>query len=584
MNVSITICHKDKEELYTLPNGAPIKPLLQEHSLLDFPCGIGKCGKCLIYANSEPTAEERKKLDENALSSGLRLACHTKAFEGLKIAIPAKNALCVLSSFTRKGFEFKPAIRKEAFRISPASIERPQTDEDRVLEATSAKTSALPLAELRKLPHRLKHFENSSTEGYALIQGDTLLGISTEAAHHALIVDIGTTTVAVTLLNLETQRIAATKGAHNAQYPYGADVVSRIKSTIEQGTEPLEKAIINQLNTMLDALRAETGIADVSVISLAGNTTMMHLLCGIPPEFIGKAPFTPVSMRATQLPACELGLNTSAQAFLLPSISSYIGADIVASLLAVGAYQAKKPFLLIDFGTNAETVLFANNTFYCCSAAAGPCFEGATLSCGMAGQAGAIDTVELSAQNTVSYTSIENATPQGLCGSGVLDAIALMLETKALDETGRIEPEKDCPLRDCVNSEKGFMLTPKVSLTQADIREVQLAKAAVRAGIEVLIAEAGLDISDIETLYLAGGFGSALKANSAVRIGLIPEQLLEKICVMGNATSFGALRYITEENAAGHVQSIMDRAQYLELSARPEFTNAYIEQMVFPEK
>lgn len=582
MDVSIKINSHCVDYTYTLVAGAPVAPLLKQAGLLDFPCGgIGKCGKCLIYANTAPCAEEVEKLGTAAIQSGLRLACYTHAAKDLEITIPDKAALCVLSSFTHQRYDFAPVIDKTPFALPTPAGGGIHTDVQRLLSATGTRRHTMSLRQLAGLPAFLHSLEPEGAAGYALTHGETIVGYSPQADHTALVVDIGTTTVAAILVNLRTQRILGTRGAHNAQFPYGADVISRINQTMDIGVEPLRKAIISQLECMRRELLIDAGLEDVSVISLAGNTTMMHLLCGLPPEDIGKAPFRPVTTEEMRLGARELGLDSDSPVHMLPSISSYIGADIVASLLACGAHDAQKPFLLIDFGTNAETVLFANNTFYCCSAAAGPCFEGASLSCGMAGQPGAIDTVECGPQG-LSYTVIENIKTRGLCGSGVLDALAVLLDSGAVDETGRLNTAHTGALRPHLDAEKGFVFTPSVYLTQADIREIQLAKGAIRTGVEVLCDEAGIAHEDIDTLYLAGGFGSAMRAESAVRIGLIPPQLLHKVDVLGNATSFGALRYITERDADAHIASIMERTKYIELSTCPTFTGHYMENMLFP--
>ncbi len=561
--------------------GDPIAPLLQGHGLLDFPCGIGKCGKCLIHANTTPCDEEISKLGQAAIDSGLRLGCHTRAQEGVEITLPNKSSLCVLSSFARKAYDFTPAISKKRFELSPSPGDFPETDMERLLRGSHVRRHGLTLQQQARLPYFLKDLKETSKQGYALVQDDTLLGFSCSKDHHALIVDIGTTTVAATLVDLYGQNVVGVKGEHNAQYPYGADVVSRIKHTIDKGTSFVQKAIIGQIDQILHALLNEADLDDVSMICFAGNTTMMHMVCGLPGEFIGKAPFRPITTQPMRLNAGELGISSAAPAFLMPGISSYIGADIVASLLAVEAHQATEPFLLIDFGTNAETVLFANNTFYCCSAAAGPCFEGVTLACGMPGQAGAIDTVDQT-DSGLGFTVMENIAPRGICGSGVLDAVALLLELNVLDETGALSADSSGPLADRLDATKGLMFTDSVYLTQKDIREVQLAKAAIRAGIEILFRQANISPDAIDTFYLAGGFGSALRAESAVRIGLIPQALLPRISVLGNAAGFGALRYVTEKNARDHAQSIIDRTEYIELSALPSFSEYYVDHMFFP--
>ena len=423
--------------------------------------------------------------------------------------------------------------------------------------------------------------------GFGLMHGETLVGYAASDEAYALIVDIGTTTVAALLVDTARRRVVAARGEHNAQSPYGADVISRIRHETEweehrNGPNPLQQAISKQISAMLAGLLEQAGIGDVDFLSLTGNTTMMHLLCGLPGEHIGKAPFIPATLEPMRLPAADLGIASQAPAFLLPGISAYIGADIVASLLAADAHRSQPPFLLVDLGTNAETVLCANGMFYACSAAAGPCFEGATLSCGMAGQDGAIDTVSPDPERGLSFTTIGGAPARGLCGSGVLDALALLLDAGLVDETGRLEADAS-PLGARITDD-ALAFTDSVRFTQKDIREVQLAKAAVRAGIDILLREAGMETADVARLYLAGGFGSAMRPESAARIGLIPEELSDRATVLGNAAGSGALRYATEEGAAESALGIIRRTRYIELSAHAGFTDAYVERMLFPER
>jgi uncharacterized 2Fe-2S/4Fe-4S cluster protein (DUF4445 family) len=239
--------------------------------------------------------------------------------------------------------------------------------------------------------------------------------------------------------------------------------------------------------------------------------------------------------------------------------------------------------MLVDFGTNAEIVLFANNMFYACSAAAGPCFEGATLACDMAGQAGAVDKI-FADNGDFSFTTIGNIQAKGICGSGVIDALALMLETGLVDSTGRLLPQEETMpwMVKAYDQEKGFCLTDTVYVSQGDIREVQLGKAAVRAGIEVLLEKAGINGESLEYLYLAGGFGSAMNPQSAARIGMIPAQMTAKAKVLGNAACFGALRYVTEQGAPAMAEGIIAQTQYIELSAHQGFFDRYIKHMSFP--
>ncbi|VFQ46056.1 ASKHA domain-containing protein [Desulfoluna butyratoxydans] len=580
MTVTITVTHDKKETALEVPEDKPLVAALREARLIVAPCGIGKCGKCKIICHTDPTDEERSLLTPMELEAGIRLACYTWPEEGMHITVADRQNLKVLTRFRTESYDHVPVLTKRPFQAEAPAILDQSPDLDRLMAAAGAKAHALPLAQLCTLPDFLRRH---GFAGQAVLHGETLVGVSDEESHLGLIVDIGTTTVAAMLVDLNTGSTVGVSGSHNAQAPFGADVMTRIQYSMEHGTEPLTTAVTDQLNTLLAGLLSGAGVRDVSLIALAGNTTMMHLLCGISPEFISKAPFIPATLNGMHMPARDLGILSDGRAFLLPGVSAYIGADIVASLLATGAIGKEKTFLLADIGTNAETVLYANGICYACSAAAGPCFEGANLSCGMPGQPGAIDSAFKTDQG-VGVTVIDDRKATGICGSGVIDTIALLLEEGAMDPTGRLQATG--PLADSIDGEKNEIrlhLTPEVALTQRDIREVQLAKAALRAGIEILMQEAGITCEDIDTLYLAGGFGSAIHPESAARIGMIPHGLLNKISVLGNAASFGALRYVTEARAVETADAIRKNTRHIELSAHKGFSGEYMNRMVFVE-
>ncbi|SCY90742.1 ASKHA domain-containing protein [Desulfoluna spongiiphila] len=580
MTVTITVAHDRNETSLVVPKDKPLVSALREARLLVAPCGIGKCGKCKILCATDPTDEEKSLLTPMELEAGVRLACYTWPAEGMRITVADRQNLKVLTRFRTETYEHVPVLEKKPFQLAPPAILDQSPDLDRLMAAAGARTHALPLTQLQALPEFLRRHDFS---GHAVLDGKTLVGFSEEESHLGLIVDIGTTTVAAMLVDLATGNTVGVSGSHNAQAPFGADVMTRIQYSMEHGTEPLTAAIVDQLNTLLAGLLSGAEARDVSLIALAGNTTMMHLLCGISPEFISKAPFIPATLSGMQIPARELGILSDGRAFLLPGVSAYIGADIVASLLATGAVGKDETFLLADIGTNAETVLYSGGICYACSAAAGPCFEGANLSCGMPGQPGAIDSV-FKTDDGFGTTVIDERKATGLCGSGVIDAIALLLDEGALDPTGRLQSRGS--LAHAISGEKNeirFGLTPRVDLTQKDIREVQLAKAALRAGIEILMQEAGITCQEIDTLYLAGGFGSAIHPESATRIGMIPHGLLTKISVLGNAASFGTLRYVTEAQAVETADAVRRHTRHIELSAHKAFSMEYMNRMMFAE-
>lgn len=587
MLVEIQVFSEDTGERTALlaEEGLPIGRALRGRGLLAQPCGVGKCGKCLILAETAPEPEERRLLDGPVLAGGYRLACHTKARAGLAVRLPKAAELRVLTSYALANYPYEPILTKVPVEPQAPALDDQAPDLDRLVRAAGAESHSLSLRQIAGLPAFMRGEERA-----VLLHGRELLGYSSAPGHAAFVVDIGTTTVAALLFDLERRVVLGVRGEKNAQAPFGADVVSRVQRGLEEGQALLTEAILKQINALAAAMLREHGLGQASLYVLAGNTTMLHFLLGLPAENISRAPFIPVSTQALRRNARELGLEADAPVWILPGISAYIGADIVAALLAADAGRAERNFLLIDFGTNAETVLYAQGRFYACSAAAGPCFEGASLACGLPGQPGAIDKV-FAGPDGAAFTVLDGLEARGICGSGIVDALALLLDSGHLDETGRLSaaPEGPGVLPDaCIRgvsaafSDLGFHLTPSVHISQKDVREVQLAKAAVRAGIEVLLNEAGLEAGAVETLYLAGGFGSALSPASAARLGFIPASLAGRVSVLGNAAAFGALRYVTEKDARRTAERILNEVEYIELSAHPGFTERYVEQMTFP--
>lgn len=371
-------------------------------------------------------------------------------------------------------------------------------------------------------------------------------------------VDIGTTTVAAYLL--ADGKIIDAESALNCQKPYGDDVLSRIKYTTENadGLKELSLRIQAQVREMTDTLCARNGLR-AEQTAIAGNTVMLHLYAGVSPASIGVAPFTPVFTQQKTLGATVL----------LPSIAGYVGADTVAAILASGMHRSQEMCLLADIGTNGEIALGNRDGITVCAAAAGPAFEGAQIRCGVGGVSGAVSSVRL-AEGTVSYTTIDDEPPIGICGSGILDAVAEMLCAGLVDESGFFEDEV-------------FPIAEGVFLTAEDIRQVQLAKAAIAAGIQTLLSEAQVPLSDIKTCWLAGGFGSYLNKNSACAIGLLPKELLEQIRPLGNAAGMGAALWLLSDECRKETQEIVRMTRYLELSGNPVFNHQFLSCMGFTE-
>ncbi|MCL2097104.1 MAG: ASKHA domain-containing protein [Oscillospiraceae bacterium] len=397
-------------------------------------------------------------------------------------------------------------------------------------------------------------------------------------------VDIGTTTAAVYLYSMTDGKLIGVAAKENPQRLFGADVITRINYTIEnpEGLDNLKNLILSLVFELIYNLCGENNIntKNIYYIVLAGNTVMQHIAMGLSPETIAFAPFTPVSLFGFETDFDSLGvknidMNQSAKIYFPPAFASYVGGDISSGIIASGIDLSEKLVLFLDIGTNGEIGLGNKNSLAFCATAAGPAFEGAHIKFGMAGVPGAINKIELDESNNIIYETINKTEPKGICGSGIIDAVSVMLELEVLDETGRIIGGEK------TDGENIFYITPDIYITQKDIREIQLAKASVCAGIITLLHHTGKTISDIDELVLAGGFGAHINKKSACRIGLIPKELEDKIITAGNAAGTGASALLLDLSSVERIEKTAEISKYIELSGDGFFMDEYIEQMTF---
>ena len=399
-------------------------------------------------------------------------------------------------------------------------------------------------------------------------------------------VDIGTTTVAAYLYPLGQKEPAAVASEKNPQCRFGADVISRIERSMAGDREALAAAIRQCLGRLLQTLCTRQGLSPRQIRKgvIVGNTAMLYLLCGEEVSSIAAAPFRSRLLWGEWLPASRLDLPVppDTPCYLPRCISAYVGADITASILAAG-YPAQRPTLLVDIGTNGEMALLRGEELLCCSTAAGPAFEGAGISRGMNASPGAICRVDCKGDD-LSISVLGDLPPKGICGSGLIDAVAALLRLGAVDETGLLL-EEGHPLLPRITQEQGrpaIRLAGDVLLTQQDIRAVQLAKSAICAGMLTLLGQAGLSPGDLGELVIAGGFGSSIRLENAQAIGLIPPGLLEKARFIGNGAGGGASMILLSEKERERALRLAGRAATVELSSNPVFTDLYMDNMFFP--
>lgn len=391
-----------------------------------------------------------------------------------------------------------------------------------------------------------------------------------------MLLDLGTTTLAACLVGKETGKILARASVLNPQGAFGADVISRISAFGDGKGEAMRTAVVNATNRLI--VEFSRTCAQIEEVLVVGNPTMLHLLLGVDPSGIGSYPFTPAFVEAKCFAGTDVGIDAPLVR-LLPSISAYLGADVSAGILACEMHKTKETQLFIDLGTNGEIALTHGGKLFAASTAAGPALEGANMSCGIGGVKGAIDRVWCEDEK-LHFTTVENAPVCGICGSGYIDLFALLLDEGIIDETGAFVKECASPLSRYLE-EDCFYLTPKVYLSQDDVRQFQLAKAAIAAGIKALTAHCGVKIGEITRVFLAGGLGYYMSPASAARTGLLLSPLLSRTKIVGNTALAGARLCLLQEENRTALNTIAQQIETVELSFSPIFSQAYIENMGF---
>lgn len=540
------------KEVIELPAGSGGKAetllmrLIRAGHYVDAPCGgKGTCGRCRVRFVSEapqPTANERRLLTAEERSSGVRLACEVRVAEACSLQLPVSR-------------------EQEIDVLVTADV----AEGENVGQTAGAILGERDCAAMH------------SREGATKMRGQS------RKKRCGAAVDIGTTTLAATLYDLTEKKRLAAASSVNHQRAYGADVLSRIQAANGGAAEKLRLSICRDIDALLAGLVADAGIPDDAVeeLVIVGNTTMCHLLRGLSCAGLGAAPFTPEDLSLWEGSGAALALSDrwSVSVTILPGISAFVGADIVAGIYAL-EMDRKKNALLLDIGTNGEMAAGGADGFLVTSAAAGPVFEGGNISCGVAGVPGAVTNLVLERDpaatggiRTVELSTIAGETPIGLCGTGIIDAVGEAVRLGLIDENGTFEEPW---FTDGMPVAEG-----RFRFRQEDVRQVQMGKAAIRAGIETLLAEYGG--GDPEEILIAGGFGCRMDEEQTIRIGLFPEQFRGHITMIGNSALAGAQRYLLDDRTAAkqRLASITGRAQELSLAMHPKFNELYLDEMFF---
>ncbi len=557
--------------------------------------GKGTCGQCKIQireGNVSPLSDtERRFLTNAEIEDGFRLACQTVALSPLKVHVPARS----LTSTQRtqvESLEVEVApdsaiIACDLDLIAPTQSDL-RSDAIRVADALKQEYDLdgveMDVAVSRRLPDQLR---KTNWSGTAVLRERELLNWSANGrVRLGFAADLGTTKVAGYLIDLKDGRVLSSRGVMNPQISYGEDVMARISYAMEdtQHEATLSRVIRQVFNDMIAEMCTEVGAQpdDVADAVIVGNTAMHHLFVGLPVRQLGLAPYVAAVSDAMDIKARDLDLDLAPGAYvhLLPNIAGFVGADHVAMLLATGIYKTDRAVAGLDIGTNTEVALRANGRLLTCSTASGPAFEGAHIRDGMRASEGAIERVLLE-NGQIEYQTIGEVPPIGLCGSGILDAVAQLYKQGIVDRRGAIQPVHP-RVRETENGRE-FILVDKgdsgsgreIVVTRGDIGEIQLAKGAMRAGLNILLEEAGLAESDLNQVVIAGAFGSYIDVNSAVSIGMFPQLPLERFVQVGNAAGMGARMALVSREQRREAALIAAQAEYVELTNAPEFTEAF---------
>ncbi|MFO7623945.1 MAG: ASKHA domain-containing protein [Anaerolineales bacterium] len=577
--------------------------------------GIGICDGCRVKVRvgelSPLTLEEEDTFQAHELSQGFRLACQAIPLSDCLVDIPPES----LTTSQRLQVESQvaevpvdPVVTALDVKIVPPTMHDLRSDLTRLKEAVQVQGLAQPRLDLIVLTDLSEKLRQQAWQARLALHGDRVVGILKPPTDdfpgerlYGLAVDVGTTKLAAYLVDLVDGKTAAMSGAMNPQIGYGEDVISRILVANEQpdGRQILQSRLVATLNEMVGALCQEAGISRGQVLEavLVGNTAMHHLLAGLPVYQLGVAPYVPAVSDAMEFPANEIGLELApgAQVYLPPNIAGYVGGDHVAMLLASGLGQEDGILMALDIGTNTEISLAIGDRILTCSTASGPAFEGAHIHDGMRAAPGAIERVQMSAGEIRTYT-IAGKPPVGICGSGILDAVAGLLAEHLLSSAGNIllEPAVDTGLEQAYpiiyqDRVRAVVLVSaessgngrEILITRKDVNEIQLSKGAIRTGIEVLAAEAGIKTSSIDRFIVAGAFGTYLDVNSAMRIGMFPNLPLDRFQQIGNAAGAGARQLLVSSMQRQKAIELVARAEYIELTTHPGFRDEFIKAIMF---
>jgi len=561
--------------------------------------GEGWCESCLVrITNGEanpPTQSELDYLGAEDLEAGSRLACQVTPQSNMRIDIPAES-LSTPQRLQIEGKDFEiplaPNLEVVDLDITPPSIQDLQADAERLIEALDEQGHAdacIELPILRDLSELLR--ENNWTVRVVVREKEVIAILPPESGIFGISVDIGTTKLALYLVDLQTGEVVEKVGEMNPQIAYGEDVVSRIAYATQNddGRQTLQGTLANKLNKLLAEVCRSTGINSSQVVDavFVGNTAMHHLFAGLPVEQLVFAPYVPAINEPMDIRASAIGIEMADGAYihLLPNIAGYVGADHSAVILSTELWKTDKTVMVIDVGTNTEISLVSNGRLLSCSCASGPAFEGAHITNGMRAAPGAIERVQIIDGDIKTFT-IDDELPVGICGSGILDVVAEMKAANLMDERGALI-EGQLNIRRGKKNKLEFLLVPReysghdrdIAVSRTDVNEIQLAKAAIRAGQEILLDKAGISADDIDEIIIAGAFGTYIDVPNAISVGMFPDIPVECFRQVGNAAGMGATQALISIKHRKLIKDVIKDVEYVELTTYENFQREFVEAM-----
>jgi uncharacterized 2Fe-2S/4Fe-4S cluster protein (DUF4445 family) len=552
--------------------------------------GRGTCGTCIVHLIEGQvlySPRRASKADIKLQNKKWIRACQANVRSDCTIEIAPSSLAPVVRADVEargaKGLHCAPAVVTHDIVVRGASIARPRADADRLLDALPTGTvREIDLVAARRLPTVLRQMN-----GHVRVRvrdGEVIDVARAGRPSLGLAIDFGTTNLAAFLVNLDRGVRIASLAIENPQVAWGGDVVSRLNAAFRgSGATELQECGIGAINALAHDLCHEVGaaVADIADVAVCGNTAMHHLLLGLPVAQLGRAPFVAALRGALNARARDLGISACPGAYVhfVPNVMGFVGGDHICALLATeDIWAAGRTSLLMDIGTNTEISLIHRGQIWTASCPSGPALEGGHISCGMRAADGAIEGVTLT-DGKLALEVIADEEPVGLCGSGVVDALASLRRAGAIDARGRIDVGH--PLIEVAHGTRTAMLAPGIGFTQDDVRSVQLAKAAIRAGTDILLRSAGLDETGIECIIIAGAFGHYIRVPSGITIGLFPDVPVERFQQVGNAAGLGVQRVLASTRDRAHASELADRCQYVELSTTPQFQKTFVSRIGF---